>query len=93
LRVGSPFQIARLTNSLVPESAVDGADYVLFRRNADNSYTPASYDIWRANFGTTHGMLAGGGTAAVPDACAGGLAISALLIFTMARRRLGAENS
>jgi hypothetical protein len=35
------------------DGAVDAADYVVWRRGLGNTYQPAHYDLWRANFGRT----------------------------------------
>ena len=43
------------------DANVDAADYVVWRRGLGTMYSPAHYDIWRANFGITAG---GGGVAA-----------------------------
>lgn len=48
------------------DGQVDAADYVLWRKNSD-SFLPATYDTWRANFGNPPGSGAGLGAVAVPE--------------------------
>jgi hypothetical protein len=54
-------------------NVVNGADYVLWRKNPGNIYTPADYDTWRLHFGetaasgSTSGAAVGSSNSVVPE--------------------------
>jgi T5SS/PEP-CTERM-associated repeat protein len=55
----SAFQTAALPGDFNLDGKVDAADYVKWRKGLGTNYTPAHFNIWRANFGA----MAGGGAA------------------------------
>lgn len=83
------------------DNMVDGADYVVWRKNVDttarlpNDLTPGSvstgdYNIWRSHFGEVWpGAGSGVGSLAVPEPAAVVLASIALTFGAVWRRRLG----
>jgi hypothetical protein len=66
----SAFQTAALPGDFNLDSKVDAADYVKWRKGLGTNYTPAHFNIWRANFGA----MAGGGAGSLR---ATGAAVSA----------------
>ena len=45
------------------DGTVDAADYVVWRKGLSTAtYTPAAYNVWRANFGASLGVGSGGAT-------------------------------
>jgi len=80
---------------------VDGADYVLWRKNNgtnnalanDNGLGtpigPSHYALWRANFGNPPGAGSGLSDAAVPEPASIGLTVLGLVALASARRRVG----
>jgi hypothetical protein len=49
------------------DGAVDGADYVVWRKGVGTKYTPSDYDSWRTHFGQTYTPGSGTGVSAVPE--------------------------
>jgi hypothetical protein len=47
---------------------VNGADYVVWRKGLGTTYTPADFEMWRANFGES--AVWGGGSTVVPEPAA-----------------------
>ena len=68
-------------------SAVDGPDYVLWRKQLGSVYTQTDYVIWRSHFGQTGG---GGALTAVPEATALHLALLGLAVNVLHGRKRGA---
>ncbi len=52
------------------DGAVDGHDYVVWRKGLNTKYTPADYNVWRAHFGQTYANGAGASPSAVPEPAA-----------------------
>ena len=48
------------------DGVVDGADYVVWRKNPGTTYSPDDYNVWRANFGESGGSGSGANTS-VPE--------------------------
>jgi hypothetical protein len=76
------------------DGAVDGADYVVWRKGVGTTYTQDDYNTWRANFGRT--FFAGSGSAlpsaqslpaAVPEPCSLVLILLAASILVQLRTR------
>jgi hypothetical protein len=69
------------------DGSVDAADYVVWRKNpADFGGDPAGYTTWHTNFGSG-GVGSGLGASAVPEPSALVLAVAALAIYALPRRR------
>jgi hypothetical protein len=50
------------------DGTVDGADYIMWRKNHGGIYTSGDYNTWRAHFGQTVGSGSGASAnAAVPE--------------------------
>jgi endo-1,4-beta-xylanase len=56
---------------------VDGADYVVWRKNPGSIYMPADYNIWRAHFGQST-MISAGALAVVPEPSSAALLLISL---------------
>jgi hypothetical protein len=69
------------------DGKVDGADYVLWRKDSASYGGAGGYDTWRTNYGATSGSGAGSGIASVPEPCTMFLLTLAIPIcFQRARR-------
>ena len=88
INTGSAIQLAvTLPGDFNLDSKVDGADYVVWRKNGGIS---SDYELWRANFGRAAGGGSGsslGGSASIPEPATVLLLISAMLPFTDRRFR------
>jgi WD40 repeat protein len=76
------------------DGTVDAADYAVWRNGLGTTYTQTDYDMWRTNFGRSAAGaasvpgLTGGSTPAVPEpAVTGSLAIAAVGLLVVPRRR------
>ena len=71
------------------DDVVDAADYVVWRKGPGTTYTPADYDVWRANFGAAaigSGATAGPASsvnAAVPEPASIALLLTGLSVMTL----------
>ena len=61
------------------DGVVDAADYVVWRDQLNANYTPADYEVWRANFGRVTGTGADAISTATPEPASILLAVIALL--------------
>jgi polyhydroxybutyrate depolymerase len=83
--------IASLPGDYNQNGTVDAADYVVWRKGLEGTYTQADYDSWRANFGQTAGAGAARPSAeplpaAIPEPA--GMVIAAMSIFAALPFRL-----
>jgi hypothetical protein len=69
-----------LTGDYNHDGIVDAADYVVWRKGLDTTYTQNDYNVWRANFG----KIAGSGSGATLRAAVPEPATSVMLMFAAA---------
>ncbi len=72
--------------------AVDGADYVVWRKNPGGIYTPDDYNVWRAHFGETNGSGAAFSSdssisSSIPEPSSLAFVIPTLVALIVRRRR------
>ena len=71
--------------------AVDGADYIVWRKGLGTTYTQNDFNVWRANFGHTAGgsgaAFATSQSAAVPEPASLWLGLVAAALLRLGRRR------
>jgi hypothetical protein len=68
------------------DGAVDGSDYVFWRKGLGTKYTAADFDSWRANFGQTYTPGAGTELSAVPEPSTWWLLGAGALLLFVSRR-------
>src|SRR4051794_31770505 len=68
-------------------SAVDNADYIVWRKGLNTTYTPADFNVWRAHFGNSFGNGAEVSTsAATPEPRTLALLLASTLALLFPRR-------
>jgi hypothetical protein len=68
-------------------SAVDNADYIVWRRGLGTTYTPGDFNVWRAHFGTSFGSGAGVNTnTTIPEPRTLALLLSSAIALLITRR-------
>jgi hypothetical protein len=83
----APVESEDLPGDYNGDGSVDSADYVVWRKNpGDFGGDPAGYNTWRTNFGSG-GAGSGLGASAVPEPAALVLAVAALAMYALPRRR------
>ncbi len=74
------------------DGAVDAADYVVWRKNADGIYTQNDFNIWRSHFGQTAGSGSGATlNAAIPEPATQVLLVFAAVGICLRRRHVASE--